>query len=126
MVESVSIRGVSLYPGTAEAGSTVELFEGTTSKGTATTDGTGSWNMELTGVSDGSHSYRAKATDAAGNISEESDPPRNVVVDATAPSGTVSINGGAAYTRSASVSLALSASDASGVSSMRFSNDGVN
>ncbi|MDP9437993.1 MAG: Ig-like domain-containing protein [Actinomycetota bacterium] len=46
-------------------------------------------------------------------------------MDTTAPSGTVSINGAAAYTRSTSVSLALSASDAGGVTWMRFSEDGV-
>lgn len=44
--------------------------------------------------------------------------------DATAPTGSIVISGGAAYTTSTTVSLTLSASDAaSGVSQMRFSND---
>jgi uncharacterized delta-60 repeat protein len=47
--------------------------------------------------------------------------------DATPPSGSIKINGGAAYTRSASVKLSLPASDpspGSGVISMRLKNDG--
>ncbi len=46
--------------------------------------------------------------------------------DATPPTGTVTINGGAAYTTSASVTLTLSATDDSGtVSQMQCSNDNV-
>ncbi|MFB0525916.1 MAG: Ig-like domain-containing protein, partial [bacterium] len=49
-----------------------------------------------------------------------------IVLDTTAPTGTISINGGAAYTDSISVILTLSAEDSgSGVSKMKFSNDGV-
>ena len=45
--------------------------------------------------------------------------------DSTPPTGSVVINGGAAATSSTSVTLTLSATDAeSGVSQMRFSNDG--
>jgi hypothetical protein len=47
--------------------------------------------------------------------------------DTVVPTGTVVINGDAAYTNNATVNLALSADDAggSGVASMRFSNDGT-
>jgi hypothetical protein len=76
--------------GTAEANSTVELFEGTTSKGTTQAEGQGNWSKALTGVAQGSHTYTAKATDAAGNISGASNA-RTVIVDTTAP--TVSVNG---------------------------------
>jgi hypothetical protein len=47
--------------------------------------------------------------------------------DVTSPSGTVSINGGAAYTRSRTVTLQLAASDplpGTGVASMQFSSSG--
>lgn len=47
--------------------------------------------------------------------------------DTIAPAGTAKINGGAAYTRSASVNLSLAANDpapTSGIASMRFINDG--
>ena len=46
-----------------------------------------------------------------------------VQYDTTAPTGTIVINGGAVYTKSDVVNIALSASDTTGVSSMQFSND---
>ena len=70
--------------GTAEEGSTVELFEGLVSKGTAQANTSGQWSINLTGISDGSHSYTAKAKDAAGNVSAESEA-RTVIVDTIVP-----------------------------------------
>src|SRR5215208_2576272 len=71
--------------GNAEAASTVELFEGTTSKGTTKADSTsGAWSIALSGLSEGAHTYTAKATDAAGNTSSASDSV-TVTVDKTAP-----------------------------------------
>jgi hypothetical protein len=53
----------------------------------------------------------------------------DIETDGTAPTGTVVVNGGAALTTSHTVTLALAATDpgspASGVTAMRFSNDGV-
>ena len=46
-------------------------------------------------------------------------------VDTAPPNGTITINGGAVSTNQTAVTLTLSASDASGVSQMRFSSDGV-
>ncbi|MDQ3965788.1 MAG: Ig-like domain-containing protein, partial [Actinomycetota bacterium] len=74
--------------GTAEANSTVELFEGTTSKGKTTAGASGNWSKTLTGVADGSHTYTAKATDAVGNTSAVSNA-RTVIVDTKAPSAPV-------------------------------------
>jgi len=74
--------GFFTVSGTAEANSTVVLSEGTASKGTTTADGAGNWSIVLAGVTEGSHSYRAKATDRAGNESAES-APRTVIVDIT-------------------------------------------
>ena len=49
-----------------------------------------------------------------------------IKLDKTAPSGSVAINNGAGYTNSTSVTLNLTANDAtSGISEVRFSNDGV-
>jgi probable HAF family extracellular repeat protein len=71
--------------GSAEAASTVELFEGTTSKGTTKADSSsGAWSIPLSGVSEGSHTYYAKAKDAAGNTSPASNTV-TVTVDKTAP-----------------------------------------
>jgi uncharacterized delta-60 repeat protein len=70
--------------GTAEAGSTVKLFEGLDAKGTATADASGNWSVTAGGVTEGSHTYTARATDAADNTSETSNS-RTVIVDTTAP-----------------------------------------
>jgi large repetitive protein len=73
-------------------------------------------------LSDGSHAFRVKATDAAGNV-DESPATRSFTVDTVAPRGSIKINNGAATTRSLSVRLTLSASDSgSGVSQMCVSN----
>lgn len=73
--------------GTAEANSRVELFDQGVSKGTTTTDGLGNWSKALSGVADGSHTYTAKATDAANNTSGAS-APTTVTVDAKDPTVT--------------------------------------
>jgi hypothetical protein len=71
--------------GSAEAASTVEVFEGTTSKGTTKADSSsGAWSVALSGVSEGAHTYSAKAKDAAGNTSSAS-VSVTVTVDKTAP-----------------------------------------
>ena len=72
--------------GSAEPASTVELFEGTTSKGATKADSSsGAWSIALSGVSEGSHTYSAKAKDAvAGNTSSASNSV-TVTVDKTAP-----------------------------------------
>jgi len=70
--------------GTAEANSTVTIFEGTTSKGTTQTDAQGNWSKALIGVAEGSHTYTAKATDAGGNTSSASNA-RTLTIDTTPP-----------------------------------------
>ena len=58
--------------GTAEAGTMVEVFDGTTSLGTVAADGGGAWSLLTDSLSEGSHSVTARATDAAGNTSPAS------------------------------------------------------
>ena len=83
----------------------------TTSKAWTLTSGDGTKTVYV--------QYRDVLGNASGNFTD------TIILDTTAPSGTISINGGAAYTNSTSVNLTLSATDAgSGVSQMRFSNDG--
>jgi hypothetical protein len=53
--------------GTAEANSTVKVFDGAKQVGTATADGKGAWNLTTDALATGSHSLTAKATDVAGN-----------------------------------------------------------
>jgi probable HAF family extracellular repeat protein len=75
--------------GSAEAGSSVELFEGTTSTGKTTKadSSSGAWSIALSGVSDGAHTYTAKAKDAAGNSSSASNSV-TITVDKTPPTVT--------------------------------------
>ncbi|AAQ58142.1 conserved hypothetical protein [Chromobacterium violaceum ATCC 12472] len=71
--------------GTAEANSTVTVYVDGTAVGTATADGSGAWTYNLTSsLSEGNHSIRATATDAAGNISGQSTG-YNITVDTAAP-----------------------------------------
>lgn len=72
--------------GTAEPNSTVELFDGTASLGTTTTDGLGVWTFTPSGsLLVGTYSVTAKATDAAGNTGAASVP---LPLTITAPPGT--------------------------------------
>jgi hypothetical protein len=85
---SFDTDGTITLSGTAEANSTVEVFEATasgdTSKGTTQVDASGAWTKTISGVSDGSHTYKAKAKDAAGNTSGFSNS-RTVTVDTVKP-----------------------------------------
>jgi len=63
------------------------------------------------------------ARDIAGN--SETVKTETYTIDTTLPTGTITINGGAASTNSTSVTLTLSCSDAYGCSQMQFSNDDV-
>jgi hypothetical protein len=53
--------------GTAEANSTVKVFDGATLLGSVAADGTGAWTYTTAALANGAHSLTATATDAAGN-----------------------------------------------------------
>ncbi|MET0267499.1 MAG: Ig-like domain-containing protein, partial [Duganella sp.] len=76
-----------VFTGTAEAGSTITLYDtdGTTVLGSAVATG-GNWSITSSTLSEGSHTLTVKATDAAGNVSAASSA-LAVVVDTTAPTG---------------------------------------
>src|SRR5262249_61471765 len=69
---------------TADAGSTVKLFDGSTQIGTATANASGAWTYTSAALSNGGHSFTATATDVAGNTGVASSA-LNVTVDTTAP-----------------------------------------
>ena len=71
--------------GIAEAGSTVELFNGDTSLGTATAGSDGSFSIISSQLPDNSYTLTVKATDALGNESEPSNE-LVITIDTTAPS----------------------------------------
>jgi len=68
--------------GTAEAGSTVRIFDGTTNIGSATANASGAWNFTTVQLSNATHNFTARAADAAGNTSAASSP-LTVKVDGT-------------------------------------------
>src|SRR5439155_15522836 len=74
--------------GTAAANSTVSVYDGTTLLGTATPNGSGAWSFTTGTLADASHSFTAKATDAAGNTGAASTV-LGVTVDTVAPNAPV-------------------------------------
>ena len=75
-----------VFVGTAEANSTVEIYDGGGSAvvGTGSADGSGNWTITTSELLDGIHSIYARATDAAGNESSASDA-LSVTIDTEAP-----------------------------------------
>ena len=72
------------FMGTAEPGSTITLFDGTTQVGIGITTVNGDWFATTSTLTDGIHSIAAKATDVAGNVSSAS-AALPVTIDALAP-----------------------------------------
>ena len=75
------------FTGTAEPVTSVELFVGTTSRGSTTTNDDGNWSFtipESAALSDGSTAITAIATDAAGHASPSS-AALNLTIDTIAP-----------------------------------------
>lgn len=73
-------------------------------------------------VGEGAKTLRLQVRDAAGNAAPTVT--ASITLDLTDPSGSVSIDGGAATTSTTSVTLGIAAADANGVTQMRISNDG--
>ncbi len=71
--DNLTLRTTGLtINGRAEANSTVELFNGTTSIGRATVASNGSFSLDIS-LPNGTHGLTARATDAAGNVGPASD-----------------------------------------------------
>ena len=102
--------------GTAEAGSTVTLYDTDgTVLGTTTATG-GNWSITSTTLSSGSHTITAKVTDAAGNVSSAS-AGLAITIDAVAPTAVALSTTSLADTvaTSGSTLATLSATDTSGL-----------
>lgn len=83
------------------------------------------WTLDLGAQAEGSYDVAFASVDLLSNGGHW-EYPAGLVVDRTAPTGTVTINDGAAYANQPRVSLTLTGADAlSGVTQMRFSADGV-
>ncbi|WP_426434887.1 Ig-like domain-containing protein [Bradyrhizobium genosp. P] len=59
-----------IVSGTAEAGTTVKLYEGAALLGTTLATSSGTWSMDIGSLAAGPHQLSATATDAAGNLSQ--------------------------------------------------------
>jgi hypothetical protein len=70
--DGITNAGRLTLSGTAEAGSTVQIFDGATQIGTAKVNGNGAWSLATAKLSNGTHDFTATAADAAGNISSAS------------------------------------------------------
>ena len=65
--------------GTAEAGSTVTIFDGMTELGSVTADGSGNWSFTSTSLAAGAHELTVSAKDTAGNTATSA--PLTITVD---------------------------------------------
>jgi outer membrane protein OmpA-like peptidoglycan-associated protein len=74
--------------GTAEPGARISVFVGAAEVCTAVSTSGGSWSCVATSIPDGTPSFTATATDAAGNASPAT-PPRSITVDTQAPAAPV-------------------------------------
>jgi hypothetical protein len=70
--------------GAATAGSTVSIYDGATLLGSAIANGTGGWSFTTGALADATHSFTARASDAAGNASAAS-AALSVTIDTVAP-----------------------------------------
>ncbi len=86
--DGVTNDNTLVLTGTAEAGSTIQVYDGATLLGTATANGSGAWSFATATLTDGAHSFAAKATDAAGNTGSMS-AALPVTVDTAAPTAPV-------------------------------------
>jgi len=89
--------------GTAEAGSKILIFDGTTQVGTATVDGSGNWSFATSTLANGTHGFTGRAVDAAGNVSAASSA-LNVTVDTIAPSAPVLVSNALIFSKEVGLS----------------------
>ncbi|WP_137170039.1 DUF4347 domain-containing protein [Marinomonas sp. FW-1] len=88
--DNVTSKTTPTVTGTAEANSTVKLYDtdGTTLLGSTTANGSGNWSITSSTLSEGSHTLTATATDASNNVSSASSG-LTITIDTTAPTTTI-------------------------------------
>jgi hypothetical protein len=79
------------FTGTAEAGTTVSIFNGTTKVGSSIADPSGVWTVTTSSMGNGIHSMTTKATDVAGNVSAVSGA-LSITIDAQAPAAPTALD----------------------------------
>jgi len=113
---------VLVLAGTSEANSSVTVYDGSTSLGTTSADGSGVWTFTTATLTDGStYSFNATVTDAAGNVSSAS-ANYTVTVDTVISAGSLSL---ANYTDSGTSSSDFISTDNSFDLSLGSQEDGA-
>ena len=82
--DGITNATVLTLAGTAEAGTTVKVFDGTTGIGTVKASASGTWTLTTRKLSDATHNFTVRTTNAAGNTSQTA-PALSVRVDTKAP-----------------------------------------
>ena len=83
--DGITDKNVISLAGTADANSTVKIYDGATLVGSASSDSNGMWSFTTAALSDGTHAFTATGSDSSGNTSPASTV-TNVTVDTVAPS----------------------------------------
>ncbi len=126
-INAATVTGstVTLSANVADAGgiASVQFAVDGVNTGAAVTSAPYSIVWNSTGVSDGSHSITARATDVAGNSTVSS--AVTVTVDNTGPTMSVTAPTNASTVSGSAVTLSATAVDTSGVSGVQFGIDGV-
>ena len=81
--DGITNANILTVSGSATANSTVNVYDGSTLLGTATTNGSGAWSFTTATVADGSHSFTA--TDTLSGVTSAASAALSVTVDTVAP-----------------------------------------
>ena len=85
--DGITTANVLTLTGTAEANSTVKVYDGATLLGSAVANGSGAWSFTTGTLSNAAHNFTTTATDAAGNTGAAS-VALAVTIDTAPPGGT--------------------------------------
>jgi hypothetical protein len=117
--DTVTSTNQAILSGTAEANSTVNVFEDATLLGSTTADASGAWSYTTNPLTNSSKTLTATATTAAGYTSAASnsiDPAISPIVTSVAVSGPGVVNGSGVLTAGSTVTLTLNTNEAVTVS----------
>jgi len=122
--DTVNSANQVVASGTAEANSTIKVFDGTTQVGTATSNATGAWTVTTAGLAAGTHALTATATDVAGNVSAAS-APFDPVIGSSGSSGSGTSGSGTSGSGTSGSGTSGSGTSGSGTSGSGTSGSGT-
>jgi hypothetical protein len=122
--DTVNSANQVVASGTAEANSTIKVYDGTTQVGTATTNATGAWTVTTAALAAGTHALTATATDVAGNVSAAS-APFDPVIGSSGSSGSGTSGSGTSGTGTSGSGTSGSGTSGTGTSGSGTSSTGT-